>query len=214
MAWDMLKYEAEAWEQGFAAVAGVDEVGRGPLAGPVVACAFVVPRGSRMPAVDDSKKIAASRRRVLAEELRRLPGARIGLGLVAPGLIDRMNILKATMLAMRQALLEIGGGVDFALVDGRPVSGLPVPSRAIVKGDGLSCSIAAASIIAKVHRDRLMCDYDAEFPGYGFARHKGYGTREHLDALGKLGPCPIHRRSFAPVAGIINGGWFQPELDF
>jgi ribonuclease HII len=208
----LLQFEQHAWSDGHQRVAGVDEVGRGPLAGPVVAVAVVLPRHIDLPQVTDSKALSAQRRSELDRELRALPGITIGVGIVDPAEIDRLNILQATYAAMRAALTGLQPGADFALVDGNPVRDLPVPSRAIVKGDARSASIAAASIIAKVLRDRIMDDCESAYPGYGFAVHRGYGTRQHLDALRRLGPCPLHRRSFGPVANIINGGFYQPEL--
>ena len=148
---------------------------------------------------------AASRKR------RALPGVSIGIGEVSAAEIDRLDILRATWRAMRLAVEQLGK-VDFILVDGRPVKGLPYPSRAMVGGDGRSASIAAASIVAKVYRDRLMEEYETRYPGYGFAGHKGYGTAEHLEALRRLGPCPEHRRSFRPVREIIDPPPEQPDL--
>lgn len=209
---DMWRYESDAWDRGYVRVAGVDEVGRGPLAGPVVACAVVVPRNGDLPGVDDSKKLGARKREAAADLLHALPGVSIGLGVVQPEIIDKLNILRATHLAMLRAVENLGDPPDFLLIDGRPVPGLPAPSRAIVRGDGQSVSIAAASIVAKVHRDRMMIEYDRTFSGYGFASHKGYGTEMHLAALREHGPSPIHRLSFAPVAKLIAGQMRQPEL--
>lgn len=211
---DIWQYEREAWAIGRTDVAGVDEVGRGPLAGPVVACAVILPTDRRIPEVNDSKRLTRAIRERLSETLLGLAGIRVGLGVVEPATIDKLNILRATHLAMRQALHALDSPAGYALVDGRPVPNLPVPSRSIVKGDALSASIAAASIIAKVHRDALMVEYDRQFPGYGFASHKGYGTAAHLSALQRLGPCPIHRRSFNPVARAMAGVPRQPEFDF
>ncbi len=200
----MLRYEQECWACGVSRVAGVDEAGRGPLAGPVLAVAIVLPRSRPWPAVDDSKKLSPRQRDRLATALRQLPGLTFGVGIVDAQLVDQLNILAATHLAMRQALANLGEGPTFVLVDGLPVPGLPLPSRAIVGGDGLSASIAAASILAKVARDQLMVDFDRQFPQYGFAKHKGYGTRQHLEALRCHGPCAIHRRTFAPVASCLE----------
>ena len=211
---DVLRHEKEAWAKGFARVAGIDEAGRGPLAGPVVAAAVVfdpayirselVPTFGRL---TDSKAMTERAREEYFAILEDSDFAAIGTGIVGAGEIDRVNILKATHRAMAVA----AGQVDpqFALVDGLPVKGLPCPSRSIVKGDALSITISAASIVAKVLRDRIMRDLDAEYPGYGFAAHKGYGTRQHLEALRRLGPCPVHRRSFRPVAELN-----QLDLDF
>ncbi len=203
----MLRFEQEAWAAGVLRIAGVDEAGRGPLAGPVVAAAVVFDRpfleaeASRSLArLDDSKKLPASRREFFFGLLRSSPRVFIGVGSASVAEIDSLNILRATHLAMARALDQLSPAPDLALVDGLPVRGLPVPHRAIVEGDAQSLSIAAASIIAKVSRDRLMLELAALHPQYGFERHKGYGTRAHLDALRRHGPCPAHRRSFSPVA--------------
>lgn len=209
----MFRFETEAYKNGYAAVAGIDEVGRGPIAGPVVAAAVILPDVADLPAVTDSKKIAPSRRAELAAEIKSLSGVQIGLGIVESTEIDRINILQATYQAMRKALNELSPSADYALVDGKPVPELPVPSTAIVRGDSRSASIAAASIIAKVTRDSMMMDYDKVYTGYQFADHKGYGTRQHLEVLRELGACPIHRRSFGPVSRVINGGYYQPEFN-
>lgn len=211
---DLYVHERHARAQGYGVVAGVDEVGRGPLAGPVVAAAVVLPPEGVAAKVADSKTLSAGRREELAAALRSHPGVRVSLAEVSVARIDEINILRATAEAMIQALRDLRSPLDFALVDGLPLPGFPVPAEFIVKGDARSASIAAASILAKVHRDALMVRLDAEYPGYGFARHKGYGTREHLDALSRLGPTPAHRRSFAPVAhcGVVR--LHQPELRF
>jgi ribonuclease HII len=188
-------------------IAGVDEAGRGPLAGPVVAGAVVLPGDFVLAGLDDSKKLTAARRDRLYEELVADPRVRWASGLAGVEEIDRLNILRATHLAMRRAVTALGGPEpDMALIDGLPVRDFPWPQQAIVKGDALSLSIAAASIIAKVERDRIMLALDAAFPLYQFAAHKGYGTAAHLTALQQHGPSPHHRRSFQPVA--------QLTLDF
>lgn len=211
---DLYVHERRAQAQGYRAVAGVDEVGRGPLAGPVVAAAVMLPAAGFEVAVADSKTLSAGRREALAAILLAHPGVRVGLAEVSVSRIDEINILRATTEAMLLALQDLRRPVDFALVDGLRIPAFPVPAEFIVKGDACSASIAAASIVAKVHRDALMVRLDAEYPGYGFARHKGYGTREHMDALSRLGPTPVHRRSFAPVAhcGVVR--LVQPELPF
>ena len=207
----MFRFERECWADGFEFIAGVDEVGRGPLAGPVVAAAVVFPRGAELPCVNDSKQLTEAMREELREAIFAIPGVQIGIGEVDVETIDLMNILNATHLAMRRAVEQLTRA-DFILVDGRPVKGLPLPSRAIVKGDAKSASIAAASIVAKVHRDRLMVELDGVYPGYGFADHKGYGTARHLEALHDLGVTPMHRRSFRPVREIIDPPPEQPLL--
>ena len=201
---ELLSAEREARAAGCRFVAGVDEAGRGPLAGPVIAAAVVLPVGVPLPGVFDSKALSAKVREELFDALHALPGIRIGVGRAEVAEIDRLNILRATHLAMRRAL-EALEEVDFALVDGLPVPGLPVPSRNIVKGDARCAAIAAASIVAKVTRDRIMIEADREFPGYGFAAHKGYGCASHLKALKELGATPLHRRSFRPVREVLNG---------
>lgn len=192
--------EAELHARGIRPVAGVDEAGRGPLAGPVVAAAVILPEGHAPDGLDDSKKLSPARRERLFAELTSDPRVHYAVGSAGPDEIDALNILRATHLAMRRALGLLKPRAAHVLVDGRPVPDLPAPQSALVGGDGLSLSIAAASIIAKVTRDRQMADWDARFPQYGFARHKGYGVPEHLAAIHRHGPCPIHRRSFAPVA--------------
>jgi len=199
---DPWAFEKQVWENGFARVAGLDEAGRGPLAGPVVAAAVVLPEGFEAAGIGDSKAMSAKARDEMFEYIT--SRAVYGVGIAEPELIDKINILHATDHAMRAALEAIGAAFDFILVDGKPVPGLPAPSRAIVKGDALSVSIGAASIVAKVTRDRIMVDLDAKYPEYGFAGHKGYGSKLHLEALERYGPCPCHRRSFAPVAERIN----------
>ncbi len=202
----MLQHEQRAWKAGHQRVAGVDEAGRGPLAGPVVAAAVLFERdflvqeaGGLLAGLTDSKKLSASRREHFAAILAASPHVRVGVGRGDVPEIDEVNILRATHRAMARALEQIIPLPDLALVDGLAVKGLPCAHTAIVGGDGLSLSIAAASVVAKVTRDRLMVELDAQYPGYGFARHKGYGTAEHLDALRRLGPAPCHRRSFGPV---------------
>lgn len=180
-------------------MAGVDEAGRGPLAGPVVAAAVILPQGFRHASLNDSKQLRERARDSLYGELTANADIRWALAIVESAEIDRLNILRATHEAMRRAVAKLVPQPQHVLIDGLPVTPFPLPQTALVGGDGLSFSIAAASIIAKVTRDRLMIDMDARHPGYDFARHKGYGTPQHLTALKKHGPCPIHRRSFLPV---------------
>ena len=202
---DVLLYEKEAWASGFSCLAGIDEAGRGPLAGPVVAAAVVFDPDyiqseleSTYARLTDSKAMSEKVREEYFRILNNAKAVSIGVGIVEPSEIDEINILKATHCAMAQAAKQVGA--DHALVDGLPVKGLPCGHTAIVKGDALSLSISAASIIAKVTRDRIMVELDAVYPGYGFADHKGYGTKAHLEALHKFGATPIHRQSFRPVA--------------
>lgn len=199
---ELLCLERSKWAEGFSFVAGIDEVGRGPLAGPVVAAAVVLPRDTPLPAVNDSKLLSEARRRELAAAIRELPGVDYGIAEVSVEEVDRLNILQATHLAMRLAVGKLRRA-DFLLIDGRPVRQMPGPTLAVVKGDRKSASIAAASILAKVYRDERMVRYGMEFPGYGFEEHKGYGTAQHLAALRRLGVTPIHRRSFAPVRELL-----------
>ncbi len=203
----LLQHEQEAWTSGAQRVAGVDEAGRGPLAGPVVSSAVVFEQAfleaeadQSLSGLTDSKKLSTKRREFFYALLTACPHAQIGIGSASVEEIDSINILRATHLAMRRALEALPELPELALVDGLPVKGLPIPHQAIVRGDAASLSIAAASVIAKVTRDRLMVEMAATYPGYGFDRHKGYGTRIHLEALHQLGPCPIHRKSFGPVA--------------
>ncbi|MFH1134453.1 MAG: ribonuclease HII [Pseudomonadota bacterium] len=183
---------------GYESVAGVDEAGRGPLAGPVVAAAVILDPEREYPGVGDSKKIGLLDREKAFRLILRSAAA-VSLGIVGPDVIDRVNILRASLDAMRQAVEGLRPQPDFVLVDGPIKAPLAVPQRALTQGDALCLSIGAASIVAKVVRDRLMLAYDHNYPGYGFAAHKGYGTREHLEALTRLGPCAIHRRSFKRV---------------
>ncbi len=187
-------------------VAGVDEAGRGPLAGPVVAAAVILPRSwvlggipDEFADLNDSKQLTEVQRDRFFAGLTGDPAVRYAIAAVEPSVIDEINILQATHRAMNQALADLGDDVDHALVDGRPVRSLRLPQTALVKGDSLSYSIAAASVLAKVTRDRVMREAEGRWPGYGFASHKGYPTPEHLEAVARLGPCPIHRLSFAPL---------------
>jgi ribonuclease HII len=185
------------------ALIGVDEAGRGPLAGPVIAAAVLFPPHASIPGVEDSKRLSPKERDLLFVEISKV-ALGVGIGTIGPDVIDRVNILRATHQAMLDAVAALPTDPGLVLVDGLPVPGTPWPQLALVGGDGLSLSIAAASIVAKVTRDRLMCDLDLIHPGYGFARHKGYCTPQHLDALRRLGPCSAHRTSFAPVREALS----------
>lgn len=195
---ETLQRERMLWRSGLSLVAGVDEVGVGPLAGPVVAAAVVLPESIAIDGVRDSKKVSSRRREVLAEAIHE-DALSVGIGVVEAAEVDRLNTYHGALEAMRRAVLNLAIPPDHLLVDARTVPNLQVEQTAIVHGDAHVYSIAAASIVAKVHRDGLMADLDLRHPGYGFARNAGYGTAEHLAALKSLGPCPAHRRSFAPV---------------
>jgi ribonuclease HII len=200
-----LKHENALRKTGIQWIAGIDEAGRGPLAGPVVAAAVMLPDGFRHGLVDDSKKLTAEVREEIFVEITARGDVCWAVAIVEHEEIDRINILRASHEAMRRAVLALVVAAEHALIDGLPVRPFPVPHTAIVKGDGLCKSIAAASILAKVTRDRIMVRLDAEYPWYGFAQHKGYATELHLERLKAHGPCPIHRRSFLPVAqGLLD----------
>ena len=194
-----LRHERALRAQGWSCIAGIDEAGRGPLAGPVVAAAVVLPEKFRHRTLDDSKKLTERTREHLFAELTTHPTIRWACAIVEREEIDRINILRATHEAMRRAVTALIGAPDHVLIDGLPVRPFPIAQTALVGGDALSFSIAAASVIAKVTRDRLMVEMGARHPGYDFAQHKGYGTPQHLAKLRAHGPCPIHRRSFLPV---------------
>ncbi len=203
---ERISFERELWQKGFQLVAGVDEAGRGPLAGPVVAAAVILPQAwrdggfdERLRDLNDSKQLTEAQREAFFAILTAHPEIRHGIATVDAAVIDRINILQATHRAMNEALAQFQPPPEHVLVDGRSVKSMKFPQTALVKGDSLSYSIAAASVLAKVTRDRLMLEFDVEFPGYGFAAHKGYGTPQHLAAIAEHGPCPIHRRSFAPI---------------
>jgi ribonuclease HII len=205
------KHEQALWTQGFTLIAGVDEAGMSPLAGPVVAAAAILPVGYRRTGIDDSKKLSAAERDELALHIKREAVA-WGVGIAEPAEIDRINIYWAGLLAMRRAVEALEPRPDFLLIDARSLRELAIPQQGIVRGDAQSISIASASIIAKTTRDALMCELDQKYPGYGFARHKGYPVREHVQAIAKLGVVPIHRRSFAPVREALGLEPQQGEL--
>lgn len=198
--------EASLLDDGYAAIAGVDEVGRGTLAGPVVAAAAILPAhpsGDWLVNIRDSKLMTARQREAAYEDMR-TASAITSIGAASSGEIDGVGIVQATRIAMRRAIEGLPTMPNFLLVDAMELPEIDIPQRAIIKGDAKCLSIAAASIAAKVERDAMMVDADAEYPGYGFARHKGYATRQHLDALNALGPCAIHRRTFAPVRRLVE----------
>lgn len=192
------RFEDDARARGFLRVAGVDEVGRGPLAGPVVAAAVILDPGASLDGIDDSKQLTPDKRRAAYDRICR-DAIAIGVGVIDAVVIDRINILRSALLAMQVAVEHLAPPADFLLIDGIYRTSLPLPQQAIPQGDARSVSIAAASIVAKVARDRLMESYHERYPDYGFARHKGYATRSHREAVRKLGCCPIHRRSFKGV---------------
>ena len=196
------RIERAARRQGHASIVGVDEVGRGPLAGPVVACAILLPRGCRdIDGVGDSKALGAADRERLAVDIRRVALA-VGIGAASVAEIDRINIYQATALAMRRAIARIPAPYDLLLIDGSPFAALGLPHQAVVKGDGCCLSIACASIVAKVTRDRLLTALNQRYPAYGWHTNAGYGTREHLAALRLHGATPHHRRSFRPLRAV------------
>ncbi|MBI3610553.1 MAG: ribonuclease HII [Nitrospirae bacterium] len=195
---DRTRFERLGYARGFERIAGLDEAGRGPLAGPVVAAAVILPKSAVLPGLRDSKKLTALQREKFFEEIHRRALA-IGVGIVGHETIDRINILKATILAMNRALENLTAPPDYLLIDALTLPNLRIPQKALIKGDDLSQTIAAASVVAKVTRDRLMAEYDRRYPQYHFRSHKGYGTAEHLRALERFGPCPIHRKTFRRV---------------
>lgn len=199
---EMLTYERQLWEQGYDIVAGVDEVGRGPLAGPVVAAAVVLPQDFSILGINDSKKVTEKKREELFPIIKEEAVA-YGIGIVDHQVIDEINILEATKIAMKKAITNLkidlekktGKSLKYILIDALTLD-IDVPQMGMVKGDAKSVSIAAASIIAKVTRDHMMIDYDTKYPGYSFASNKGYGTKAHYEGLDSLGMCPIHRKTF------------------
>ncbi len=201
-----LRHERMLWKQGIERIAGIDEAGRGPLAGPVVAAAVILPAKFRHRKLTDSKRLSAETREEIYAELAGRDDVCWAAAVVDVEDIDRINILRAAHQAMRAAVSALRVAAQHALIDGLPVRPFPIEHTALVGGDGRSYSIAAASVIAKVTRDRIMIEMEARYPSYGFAQHKGYGTPMHLERLKLHGPCPLHRRSFLPVA--------QAELSF
>lgn len=202
---ELLRFEQELWKSGLLRVAGVDEVGMGPLAGPVVAAAVILPMGLKIEGVRDSKQLSVKHRESLAEEIY-AQALGIGIGVAEVAEIDRLNIYHAGLLAMNRAVGRLPVDPQFVLADARFIPDIPWPQKGIIRGDAKSQSIAAASIVAKVFRDRTMITYDRHYPQYGFGRHKGYPTPEHQRALAEHGPCPIHRSSFTSVAEFAGYG--------
>ena len=198
----MLAYEKELYTQGIDLIAGVDEVGRGPLAGPVVAAAVILPKACKIPGLNDSKKIPKSKHKEIYEAVLQNAIA-IGIGIKDNQVIDQVNIYEATKLAMMEAIGQLEPQPQHLLIDAMKLD-LPIPQTSIIKGDANSLSIAAASIVAKVTRDQMMEEFDKEYPGYDFAQNAGYGTANHLAGLDKLGVTPIHRRSFEPVKSMCE----------
>ncbi|HQN18754.1 MAG TPA: ribonuclease HII [Syntrophobacteraceae bacterium] len=195
---DLLHFEREAYRRGCRLVSGIDEVGRGPLAGPVVAAAVILPQGIELPGVRDSKDLTSAQRDARYQDILSRASA-VGIGSIEPAEIDRINILQATFKAMIQAIESLPLPPDFLLIDGPYRLPVTTAQKGIPRGDQRSISIASASIVAKVYRDRLMCEWDTRYPAYGFAQNKGYGTARHLEALRRHGPCPLHRLSFRGV---------------
>lgn len=200
----MRLHEKHAYRRGFRFITGIDEAGRGPLAGPVVAAAVILPKGIQLPGLTDSKKLTADRREAFFEKIR-LRALAVGIGMADNAEIDSINILQATFLAMKRAIAGLGIKPDYLLIDGPYKLPVDISQEGIVHGDALSLSIAAASVIAKVHRDHLMCEYHAQFPQYGFDCHKGYPTAQHYEAIRRYGPCRLHRVSFRGVAADPGG---------
>lgn len=199
--YQLLSYERNLYEQGIEFIAGVDEVGRGPLAGPVVAAAVILPKDCRLLGLDDSKKIPKAKHQTLYDAVLEQAVA-VGIGIVSPDKIDEVNIYEATKLAMLEAIGQLNVTPQHLLIDAIALD-CPYPQTSIIKGDANSLSIAAASIVAKVTRDKLMADYDKTYPGYDFVQNAGYGTKAHLLALEKLGICPIHRKTFEPIKSML-----------
>ncbi len=192
---NLWEIENSLYSNGYKMICGVDEAGRGPLAGPVCAAAVILPKGLEIPGLNDSKKLTDKKRRELFPIIKEQAIA-YGIGIATHTEIDEINILQATYLAMQRAIDQLEGKADFALIDGNRAKDFGIPTRTVIKGDSLSASIAAASVLAKVTRDDMMLELAKEYPQYGFEVHKGYGTKAHYEALAKLGPSPIHRMSF------------------
>jgi ribonuclease HII len=201
---NMLNFERVLWKSGIRSVAGIDEAGTGPLAGPVVAAAVIFPPGIEIAGIDDSKRLDLEQRVKMEAVIRRSARA-MGVGLAEVGEIDRLNVYHAALLAMRRAVEALAVKPDHLLIDARIIPDVSIPQNSFYKGDGINFSIAAASIIAKTHRDRLMEELEKKYPGYGFAQHKGYGTAEHQNSIRQMGPCPAHRMSFPFIRELCGG---------
>ncbi len=195
---------------GFQLIAGIDEAGRGPLAGPVVAAACILPERALFENLNDSKQLTPEERAVLFEKIISFPNLIFGIGISDVAAIDQMNILRATLAAMKKAVDMLAVKPDYLLVDGNQLPSIDIQKEYLIEGDAKSVSIAAASIIAKVTRDRMMVELDSSWPQYGFAQHKGYATEQHREAIQKYGPCPIHRKSFDPVKSMLG----NKQIDF
>ena len=199
-----LSLEKELWDEGFPVVAGIDEAGRGPLAGPVSVAAVILPTDFSHDVLNDSKKLTEKKREMLYEEITSNPDIIWNSVLIDSQTIDEIDILRATWKGMADSYSGLSKPADIALIDGKAIKNFPGQFKAVIKGDSHSLSIAAASVIAKVERDRLMKEYGEKYPQYGFEKHKGYGTKAHLEALQEHGPCEIHRMTFAPVAAVAS----------
>lgn len=209
----MYKYEVEEFFKSRNLICGIDEAGRGPLAGPVVSSAVILPRLNsdndflECEGINDSKKISSKKRALLYNRLLENPNVYIGIGIVSERIIDKNNILRATRLSMCKAISNLDVKPDCLLIDGMFLPNVKIPQKKIIDGDSLSLSVASASIVAKVTRDNIMCQYHEKYPQYGFDRHKGYGTKEHMRKIKEYGPCKIHRRSFYPISLLEEIGY-------
>ena len=204
VSFDLYHYERELQKKGFSFIAGVDEAGRGPLAGPVVAAACVIPEGIEIDKINDSKQLTPAKRAEIFFQLKKHPKVDFGIGIIDAEIIDEINILQATLLAMKESIKRLSIMPNAVIVDGKQTPDVDMYKVAIVKGDAQSLSIAAASIIAKETRDALMDEYHEKWPKYGFNKHKGYGTKFHREMIEKYGPCPIHRVTFEPIKSWLN----------
>ncbi len=200
----MYRYQTLAAKKPFKLLAGVDEAGRGPIAGPVVSAAVILPEKYLLEGINDSKKLMPKMRSKIYDQLMNDKNVCIGVGISSVELIDQINILQATVQSMIQAIDNLSIKPDFILIDGLCIPKLKIPNQKVIKGDGTCLSIAAASIIAKEHRDRIMMCYDKEYSAYGFRRHKGYCTKFHIEMVKKYGPCAIHRKSFSPIKYMVE----------